>query len=156
MLHVESLTPSLKPAADIAIFQAPLSRRQPASSPTQLIETSFGAVELEGRDLWREPEDVAIGQLCEAVRLSDLRSKPELKINNISPWVAVGSEESCQVPILQKKILRYLAQACDRLKRPTPECRLDLSRGEYGIRCYLGRTKPTDHVYDEDFVSDSR
>ena len=94
--------------------------------------------------------------MVEAVRLADLRAKPELKINNISPWIAVGSDASCQVPILQKKIQNYLAQACKTLKRAVPECRLDLSHGAYGIRCYLGRTKPTDHVFDEDFVSDSR
>ncbi|MGR3290387.1 MAG: hypothetical protein ACU0C9_04235, partial [Paracoccaceae bacterium] len=79
-----------------------------------------------------------------------------LKINNITPWIAVGNLESRQIPIIQKKIEHRLASACKQIRRPVPDSRLDLTHGVYGIRCYLGRTKPTDHVYDEDLLSDSR
>lgn len=156
MLHVDTLSPTPNAAPSGAVIKNSAGKKGATSAQTRLIDISYRAVELDGQNLWREPEDVAVGQLAEAVRLADLRGKPELKINNITPWIAVGHIDSCQVPILQKKIERKLAKACEQVKRPMPECRLDLSRGEYGIRVYLGRVRPTDHVYDEDLISDSR
>jgi len=156
MLHVESLAPTLRSTPDAAVLKALPAAKDGLQPPVRLIEMTFRTVELDGRNLWREPENVAVGQLAESVRLADLRTKSELYIRNIAPWISVGQEESYQVPILQSKIQGYLAQACKKLRRPEPACRLDLSRGEYGIRCYLGRIKPTDHVYTQDLVSDSR
>ena len=160
MLHIESQAPTTNPIADSDFFRngsqtLPFSKGK-SSSSSQLIEMTFRAVELDGQDLWREQTDGMIGQLAEASRLADLRDKTELKINNFAPWIEVGCHESCQVPILQQKIQRSLAAACKKLKRRVPASRLSLARGQYGIRCYLGRNKPTDHVYDEDFASDSR
>ena len=111
---------------------------------------------MDGRNLWREPQDVAVAQLAEALRLADLRGKSELYICNIAPWIKVGQADTGQVPIIQDKILRYLQAASQQLDRDVPACRLDLRHGEFGIRCYLGRMKPTDHVYEEDLFSDSR
>jgi len=156
MLHVENLVLASGSATQATYMPSPSSPKHHAAASTRLIEMSFRAVELDGRNLWREPEDVAVGQLAEAIRLADLRGKPELKINNITPWIAVGNLESRQIPIIQKKIEHRLASACKQIRRPVPDSRLDLTHGVYGIRCYLGRTKPTDHVHDEDLLSDSR
>ncbi len=155
MLHVETLSPTLGSVPASPLFQGAPKTRE-ADAPGRLIEISFRSVELDGRNLWREPADVVVGQLAEAVRLADLHDMVELNINNITPWIAVGDADSCQVPILQKKLMQKLKLACERIKRPMPASRLNLSHGEYSIRCYLGRFKPTDHVYDEDFLSDSR
>ncbi len=156
MLHFENLAPTLGTVPSSALFQGNPNLKNVSNKSAPLIKVSFRTVELDGQNLWREPEDVVVGQLAEAIRLADRRDMTELKINNIAPWIAVGDADSCQVPILQKKIQQKLEIACERVKRPMPECRLDLSHGDYGIRCYLGRIKPTDHVYEEDFVSDSR
>ncbi|MEE9388313.1 MAG: hypothetical protein V3U96_06855 [Paracoccaceae bacterium] len=156
MLHFETLSPTLGSNATAGMMHVhPQAKNQPSPN-SQLIEISFRSVEFNGQNLSRELDDVIVGQLVEAVRLSDLRDKNEMNINNIAPWVEVGHEDSCQVPILQKKIQKNLERACAQLKRPVPECRLNLSRGEFSIRCYLGRNKPTDHIYNEDLVSDSR
>ncbi|MEE9428543.1 MAG: hypothetical protein V3V25_10390 [Paracoccaceae bacterium] len=156
MLHIDALVPNSDSATAAAIVRKKSGNKGTPSIQGRLIEMSFRSVEMDGCNLWREPDDVAVGQLAEALRLADLHGKSELKINNITPWIAVGHVDSCRVPTYQRKIQGYLELACEKLKRQVPECRLDLSRGEYGIRCYLGRVRPTDHVYDEDLVSDSR
>lgn len=156
MLHVESIAPSPSSATESKLVNKSADPKGIAATAFRLIEVRFRSVELDGRNLWREPAEVAIGQLAEAVRLADLRGKSELMINNITPWIAVGHADSCKIPVIKRNIQTCLYKACKKTNRPVPECRLDLTRGEYSIRCYLGRTKPTDHVYDEDLVSDSR
>ncbi len=132
----------------------PLVNKGPAAA--QMFELGFQSIEMDAANLCSVPEDVAIGQLAEAIHLADQRAKPELNINNIAPWINVGQKEAAQVPIIQDKIQQQLAAACLKLKRAIPECRLDLRQGEFGIRCYMGRFKPTDHIFEEDLISDSR
>ena len=57
---------------------------------------------------------------------------------------------------IETQILDILADVCTKLGHEMPVCRLALQNGEFSIRCYLGRDKPTDHVFGEDWLSDTR
>ncbi len=122
----------------------------------RLLGMNYSAVEMDGRNLLREQDNVVVAQLCEAMRLADLRGKEELLIENITPWVKVGRTDTSKVPVVQDKIERLIQAACRQIGRASPVCRLDLRHGIFNIRCYLGRTRPSDFVHDEDMLSDSR
>jgi len=156
MFQAQVLSPTAPTTVPSASLLASMDIRQDAVVAPRIFEMTFRAVEMDGRNLWREQSEVAVGQLAEAMRLADLRGKPELYINDITPWITVGQADTGQVPIIQDRIMRSLRTACKQIKRDMPVCRLDLRRGEFGLRCYLGRTKPSDHVYEEDLISDSR
>ncbi len=117
---------------------------------------TYSAVEMDGQNLWREQAQVAYRQFGEAIRLAELRGKSELLICNIAPWIKIGIDDTSQVPEIEHHILEILAAACQFLGRQMPECRLDLRHGEFGIRCYMGRDMPSDHIFEEDWLSDSR
>ena len=119
-------------------------------------EMTYQSVEIDGSSFYRDGQDVVVAQLAEALRLADLRGKQELFIANIAPWIRVGQDDTGKVPIIQDRIETRLRAACERLQREMPVCRLDLNRGEFGIRCYLGKNRPTDYIHEEDLFSDSR
>ncbi len=119
-------------------------------------EITYQAIEIDGRTLARDQADTVIARLGEALRIAQLRSKSELYIDNIAPEIRVGQSDTGQVPIIQDRILAHLRAACEEAGREMPTCRLDLRHGHFGIRCYLGRAKPTDYVYEQDLFSDNR
>lgn len=156
MQAAQTVMPLVANAVSANYCNTPQATVPNAPNSNELIKVGFKSIELNGHNLWRDPENVAIGQLAEAIRLADQHQRSELNINNITPWIKIGREETAQVPIIQDKIQRHLNAACIKLQRAIPECRLDLSQGEFGIRCYMGRFKPSDHIFEEDMVSDSR
>ncbi len=128
----------------------------PASLASNLFSITYMAVEMDGRNLWKERAEVAVAQLCEAIRLADLRGKSELLIEDIAPWIGVGQADTRRVPVIQERIERHLEAACRELGHDMPVCRLDLNRNRFALRCYLGRMKPTDYLHPEDLFSDNR
>jgi hypothetical protein len=156
MLQAEVLSPMTTKSASFASILPTKGHEDSSVVSPQLFELTYQAVEMDARDLWREKQDIVVAQLVEAVRLAELRGKQELYLCNITPWIKVGQADTGQVPIIQDKILDHLRLACEKLEREMPVTRLDLRQGEFGVRCYLGRMKPTDHVYEEDWLSDSR
>ncbi|PHQ97532.1 MAG: hypothetical protein COB40_04330 [Marinosulfonomonas sp.] len=155
MIHAEAVSPINATTFPVGSIQKPVKPTGTATC-TKKFKVAFQSVEFDGRGLWHEEDPVAVSQLAEALRSAASRGKSELNINNITPWIIVGEDETRQVPIIQQNIQRNLAAACEKLGREVPETRLDLQRGEFAIRCYLGRIKPTDHIYAEDLISDSR
>lgn len=111
---------------------------------------------LNGKNIWRQPLEVSLTQIIEAIRLADLRGKSELMLLDVTPWVNIGQGKITNVPETQIRIEELLSKACMRLKRDVPEVRLSLRGSEFDVRCYLGREKPTDHVFEDDWNSDSR
>lgn len=122
----------------------------------QNLRVTHSTVSLNGKNLWREPVETALSQIIEAIRLAELRGKSEMMLLNVTPWVNIGDGEITNVLETQTRVEELLAKACARLKRDVPEIRLSLRGGEFDIRCYLGREKPTDHIFEDDWVSDSR
>jgi len=156
MIPAEALKPGSQTAYAAKTYQPSKFSAKSTPALSTLFDMTFQAVEMDGSNLWRESEEVLVGQLVEAVRLADLRQKSELNINNITPWVKIGEQQTGQVANVQKNIQTALVVACNKLNRVAPECRLNLYRGEFGIRAYMGRGKPTDFVFEEDLISDSR
>lgn len=153
MLQATGLSSTTTP---VGTFHPPVKTGRGATPMSKRVNLTFQAVEFEGVDIYHQSDESAVSHLAEALRLAETRGKSELKINNITPWIKVGEDETGQVPIIQNEIERKLAIACKKLRHNIPECRLDLHRGEFAIRCYLGRMKPSDHIYEEDLMSDSR
>ncbi len=122
----------------------------------KMFHTTPHALCMDGRHLARENHDVALAQLQEAIRLAELHGKSELLIGDIAPRARPGEGDPAQVPEVQGRIEEILAEACARLGREMPETRLSLHFGKFHIRCYLGREKPSDHIHEEDWLSDSR
>lgn len=120
------------------------------------VSVSFSSIEIDGRHLQSDPKEVSVSRLSEAMRLAQLHNKEELMIANFAPGTNSGDDSAKNVPLVMREIQNMLAIACEGDMRGTPESRLDLHRGEYGLRCYLGRTKPTDFIFAEDRLSDSR
>jgi len=156
MYEAAAFSPTATTAVPAAILQRTGGVNNPVPPAPGPMEVSFRSVEIEGRNLTHEPHEIVVDQLADAIRLADLRRKPELNINDITPLIEVGDADAAQVPIIQQNIQDKLMLACKKMKRPLPECRLDLSHGKFNIRCYLGRTKPSDHIFAHDLVSDSR
>jgi len=156
MLQAEVLSPTVAQTGPMASILPSADADGAAVLAPRVFELTYLAVEMDARDLWREKQALVVAQFVEALRLADLRGKQELYLDNIAPWIKVGQADTGQVPIIQDKIQRHLDTACQQMGREMPVCRLDLRHGTFGIRCYLGRTKPTDHVYEEDLISDSR
>ena len=156
MLPAEAIAPTTSRNAPAGRLEPEHAGASALAQLPRLLAMTYSTVTMDGRNLWREHADVAVAQLSEALRLADLRGKQELLIENITPWIEVGQPETGRVPVIQKRIERHLAAACRRIGRDEAVCRLDLNRGIFSIRCYLGRMKPTDYVYEEDLISDSR
>lgn len=155
MIQAEAISPIGATITPVGSFKRSAKSANTSGAPKKF-RVAFQSIEFDGRGLWHEKEETAISQLAEALSVADSRSKSELNINDITPWILIGEDETRQVPIIQQDIQRYLVSACARLGRDVPASRLDLHRGEFAIRCYLGRIKPTDHIYEEDLISDSR
>ena len=156
MIHAEAISPVAPGAFPARAFHDPAPVVVSEPDAPRLFEVTFGGVEMDGQNLWQEQAEVAFGQFCEAIRLAELRGKSELLICNITPWIKIGVDDTSQVCETERHILEILTTACQFLGRKIPECRLDLRNGEFGIRCYLEREMPSDHVFDEDWFSDSR
>ena len=110
-----------------------------------LVKVTWSSVELAGAELADEPFDFAVSQVVEALRLAKSNDKEELIIANIAPFAMVGSAEVSEV---QASLEKVVTEAFDRLGDERPEIRLSLRGSEYDLRCYLGRIKPTDYVFD--------
>lgn len=156
MLQAQAQTPVYTVPAAVRALPSATQPAKRVAAHVSFLEIKFRSIDVDGTNLWREHHDVAIGQLAEALRQADLHGKPELNIDNISPQISVGDADTAQIPIIQRKIERFLAAASKKLNREMPVCRLDLHNGQFGIRCYLGRMKPTDFIFGEDLMSDSR
>lgn len=120
------------------------------------VSISFSAIEIDGSNFNCDPKEVTIERLAIALRLAKMHGKQELMIENIAPAVHTSEAAGSRVPLLKKEIESYLEAACSKSNGDTPECRLDLHNGSFGLRCYLGRMKPTDFIFAEDHLSDSR
>ncbi len=127
----------------------------PGAMPEKL-SISFSAIEIEGADMCHDPKEVSVARIAEAMRLARVHGKEELMIADITPEIHTDQPDACQVPLIKKEIEAFLQAACTDDGFEMPECRLDLHGGQFGLRCYLGRTKPTDFIFAEDRLSDSR
>jgi len=156
MLQTEILSTHATRPAPSVIGLEPKRLPPTQKSPEPIFETTPRAIRMDGSHLSRELHEVAVGQMVEALRMAEFRKRSELLICNIAPWVKVGKSDVTRVPETQDRVMQILSDACDYLGRDIPEARLTLHFGEFDIRCYLGREKPTDHVYEEDWISDSR
>lgn len=156
MLHAEAISPIAAIPAPLHALQIPADIAISEPEAPRMFEVTFSAVEMDGQNLWREQAKIAFGQFGEAIRLAEIRGKSELLICNIAPWIKIGIDDTSQVTEVENHILEILSAACQFLGRRMPECRLDLRHGEFGIRCYMGRDKPSDHLFEEDLLSDSR
>jgi hypothetical protein len=150
--HSTDAVTSVPPAA----FMTPLGEAAPAVLPEPTFEVTHSSVRMDGRNLWREPFASALDHVIEAIRVAELRGKSELLMSDVTPWVKIVKGEISNVPETQKHVEELISRACARLKRDIPEIRLTLRGGEFDIRCYLGREKPSDHVFEDDWNSDSR
>lgn len=109
---------------------------------------TWSSVEFEGARLADDEFDAAVRQVQEAIKAGDANDKEELLIANFAPGVPVGSPV---VTDLQLQIEEYLREAATRLGRDVPEMRLSLRGEEYDLRCYLGRSRPTDFQAEQEF-----
>jgi len=157
MLLAQALPPIAAPGLPPITFQR---QEKTAIKHVTLPEPSFtvtySAVVMDGSTLWRETNERSVAYVMEAVRLTELRGKNELLITNITPWGQAGADDATEVTVQQEKFEEALKKVCLRLKREMPEIRLSLHAGEFNLRCYLGTEKPTDHVHEDDWISDSR
>ena len=137
-----------------------LSKRPNAKSlhlvTPKTISVTFSSVEMDGRHLINDPKEVSVARLAEAMRLAQMHEKEVLMITNFAPGTKTCDQAAAKVPLIMREIQEMLELACADTLRGVPESRLDLHGGEYGLRCYLGRTKPTDFIFAEDRLSDSR
>lgn len=156
MRQAETLSPLSASPASLAGTPTDPARPARHGHGEPMFHSTPHAMYMDGRHLTREDHDVALGQLQEAIRLAELRGKSELLISNIAPWARPGESDLSRVPEMQERIEDILAEACARLGREMPETRLSLHFGEFHIRCYMGRERPTDHIHEEDWLSDSR
>ena len=115
----------------------------------QGLELATFAVQMDGSNLWREHEEISLHHMIEAVRLAQRNGKSELLIYNITPWFRIGEGDVTQVTEIQNKIVAQLTDACRRIGQDLPETRLSLRNGEFDVRCYLGREKPTDYYFED-------
>lgn len=133
-----------------------LGNASPAVLPKPGFEVTHASIWMDGSNLWRESTEAAVSQIIEAIRLAELRGKSDLLMSNVTPWVKINKGEIFNVPETQERVEKLLVKACARLKREVPEIRLTLRGSEFDIRCYLGREKPSDHVFEDDWNSDYR
>jgi len=128
----------------------------PVVLPEPSFEVTHSSVRMDASNMWRESTYSALSQIIEAIRLAELRGKSEMLMSNVTPWVKINKGEIFNVPETLERVEELLVKACARLKRDVPEIRLTLRGSEFDIRCYLGREKPSDHVFEDDWNSDSR
>lgn len=156
MLHVETRNaPSAGHLATRALRRNP-GLKPMDTSPSGSIRVTYSTVEIQGAHLCQDPKELALAQLAAAIRQAKAQDKSELMICDITPGIIPGQAAAARVPLVMKKIQSLLETACEKSMAARPECRLDLHHGQFGIRCYLGHTKPTDFTYEEDRLSDSR
>lgn len=156
MLHAH--THQSMPVADVPpSTYMPMPRASDADKFAEPdLRITHSTVCLNGKNICRQPTEVSLTQIVEAIRLAELRGKSELLLVNVTPWINISLGKITSVPETQSRIEELLRKACLRLKRDVPEVRLSLRGGEFDVRCYLGREKPTDFVFEDDWLSDSR
>jgi hypothetical protein len=122
-------------------------KRQNVSNRRSFLKVTWSSVELDGDNLSQDTFDVAVSTAVEALKLARSNDREELLVNDIAPGLDVGSVD---IPEIQQRLENIIAEACARIGQDRPEMRLSLRGNCYDLRCYLGRTKPTDYRFDPD------
>ena len=156
MLHAQPHPTTSVPAFPLMAYKTTPKLFAPVPAREQMFTVTMSSVTMDGSNLWREPVEVAFGQLMEGIRLAELRGKSEMVICNIALDTIAGERDATIVVEAQEEIEDIIEDVSKRLGREMPECRLNLRAGEFDIRCYLGREKPSDYVFEDDMISDSR
>lgn len=156
MLYAAGPSPDAHTSVPPSAFMTDNRTASTAVLSEPVFEVTHSSVIMDGSNLWRETFESALSHVIEAIRLAELRRKTELLMSNVTPWVKIENDEITNVPETLERVEELLAKACTRLKREMPEIRLTLRGAEFDIRCYLGREKPSDHIFEDDWNSDSR
>lgn len=156
MLYAGPMSPDTNSSVPPSAFMNKSDKSSSAVLPDPSFEITYSSVCMDGSNLWRESFDSALIHVIEAIRLAELRGKSELLMLDVTPWVKIQNGEISNVPETQERVEELLVKACARLRRDVPEIRLTLRGSKFDIRCYLGREKPSDHVFEDDWNSDSR
>ena len=102
---------------------------------------------------WSEIRDVPRSEirqcLSRMISLCTETGKDEVVIENIVPSFKVGRDDPGQILSVQDEIVALFSEAMMGADGELPEFRLGLRRGEFEVRFYMGRTRPTDFDFIE-------
>ena len=130
------------PSAAMSVRSEQKRRTKPANRPFRL---TWSSVEFDGSSIGAEMYDLAVRSIAEAMKAALSNDKDELLITNMAPGAEVGS---AAVADFQDHVEALVEEAAARIGHDAPEMRLSLRGDQYDLRCYMGRTKPTDYVFD--------
>ena len=129
------------------VFRHTPRKQKTVSHRQNMLKVTWSSVELDGGQLANERFDLSVSTVVEALKTARSNDRDELLINDIAPDMLVGSADITEIQEIIEQIVR---EACARIGREAPEMRLSLRGSAYDIRCYLGRRKPTDYLFDPD------
>jgi len=128
-------------------FQFAPRRRQHVSNRRSFLKVTWSSVEMDGATLSHDTFDVSVSNAVEALKMARSNDREEMLISDIASGYEVGSPD---IPAIQERLERVITEACARIGQDRPEMRLSLRGQSYDLRCYLGRTKPTDYQFKPD------
>lgn len=129
------------------VFRHTPRKQKTVSHRQSMLKVTWSSVEMDGEQLAQERFDLSVSTVIEALKTARSNDRDELLISDFAPDALVGSAE---VSELQEIIEHIVNEACSRTGRDAPEMRLSLRGNKYDLRCYLGRMKPTDFLFDPD------
>lgn len=124
-------------------------------SSKQIVESlkmgeTLSAVSVDWALLRDSSRRVALSFFVRAIKFCQESQKEEFVVANIVPWIRVGRDNPSAVMQAQNDIVAIFMEAIAGRRRDIPEFRLNLRRGEFDVRFYLGKEKPTDCHFDDD------
>jgi hypothetical protein len=117
---------------------------------SSLIEKTIYEVSVGWSQFWTYSNGCLGGAFSELIEYCRETGKDELLIRNIAPASKVGPNDTATVLAVQKAIVAFVCDTITKCGMDKPESRLALRQGQFDIRFYLGKQKPTNFLCEED------
>lgn len=119
--------------------------------PAQLkLEETRKAISFNWMQINNWPRQEIISGFVQAITRCQQTRKEELVLRDIAPESRIGRDDPSQVVEIHDRITGLFSEAVNSLMRDIPQVRLNLNRGQFDMRFYIGREIPRDCIYDEE------
>lgn len=124
---------------------------RPDHMPTRLVmDETLHTISLDWAQLSNSTHQDVISGFVQAIIYCRNTQKEELVLRDIAPASKIGRDDPSQVVALYDQILHMFTEAFFLAGRDVPEVRLNLNRGQFDLRFYMGREIPRDCSYEDE------
>ena len=113
-------------------------------------EETLNAISFDWIQLNNASHQDMIAAFVQATTYCLEKNKEELVLRDIAPNSQIDHDNPSKIVEVHDRLTRMFGEAFTSLDRDIPEVRLNLNRGQFDLRFYMGKDIPRDYSYDDD------